>query len=50
MYIDVILLILCVLYVYFGLVMDSFMQWPLMAVMIIISTINIYNRGSENYD
>lgn len=50
MYVDMILLILCVLYAYFGLVVDSFMQWPIMVVMIIISTINIYNRGSENYD
>lgn len=50
MYVDMILLILCVLYAYFGLVVDSFMQWPIIVVMIIISTINIYNRGSENYD
>lgn len=49
MYVDIILLILCVLYAYFGLVMDSFMQWPIMVVMIIISTINIY-KGDENYD
>ena len=50
MYVDIILLILCVLYAYFGLVVDSFMQWPIIVVMIIISTINIYNRGDENYD
>ena len=50
MYVDIILLILCALYAYFGLVADSFIQWPIMAVMIIISTINIYNRSSENYD
>ena len=39
---DVILFVLCVLYAYFGLIVDSFIQWPIMAMMIVISTIKIY--------
>lgn len=39
---DLILFILCALYAYFGLIVDSFAQWPIMAAMIIISTIKVY--------
>ena len=39
---DIVLFVLCLLYAYFGLIVDSFMQWPIMAAMIIISTIKIY--------
>ena len=39
---DVVLLVLCALYAYFGLIVDSFIQWPIMAMMIVISTIKIY--------
>ena len=39
---DVILLVLCILYTCFGLIMDSFIQWPILVTMITISMIKIY--------